>query len=181
MPSINLIIVRHAEAADGSLFADDSHRTLTPRGQREAHMLGRWRKVMALPEPDVVFTSGYERAEQTLERVLEGLTLRIVRDAHFSPEGSTKKAWEMILTEANTADIAVSSLKAIWVVGHNPNIERLLGLLSDDIAPVLRPFRKASLAWLKVRDVETSRPVAELIAYLPRPMDERERNSQSDW
>ncbi|MEY3900958.1 MAG: hypothetical protein RL189_264 [Pseudomonadota bacterium] len=171
MATIHLLLVRHAEAEDGSLFGDDSQRTLTPRGQREANTLGRLRKVLSLPAPDVVFTSGYERAEQTLERVLEGLTLRVVRDFNFSPEGSVRKAWELILADANKEAATENRNRAIWVVGHNPNIERLIGLISTDLGLVLRPFRKASIAWLKVRDVETERPVAELIAYLPRPSE----------
>lgn len=180
MATVNLVIVRHAEAVDGSLFGDDSQRPLTQRGQREANSLGRLRRIMALPLPDVVFTSGYERAEQTLERVLEGLTLSIVRDVQFSPEGSVRQAWEMVLKDAQSAENPRDRNRTIWIVGHNPNIERMLGLISVDVALVLKPFRKASLAWLKVKDIETSRPVAELIAYLPRPQDERERNSQPD-
>ncbi|MEN9824443.1 MAG: hypothetical protein RI953_188 [Pseudomonadota bacterium] len=180
MATIHLILVRHAEAADGSLFGDDSQRQLTPRGQREASFLGRTRRMMALPSPDVVFTSGFERAEQTLERVLEGLSLRVVRDINFSPEGSYRKGMEMILEEARQPLPDDERLKCIWVVGHNPNIERLLGQIAPDIAVVLRPFRKASLAWLKLRDVESHHPTAELIAYFPRPHEERERNSQTD-
>lgn len=178
MATVHLILVRHAEAVDGSLFGDDSQRVLTPRGQREASSLGRLRRMMVLPAPDVVFTSGYERAEQTLERVLEGLTLRVVRDSVFSPEGQVRKAWEMILAEANNDGDTQDRLKVIWVIGHNPNIERLLALISGELGSVLRPFRKASLAWLKLRDVEQKHPVGELIAYLPRPSDGHERNSQ---
>ncbi len=180
MATIHLVIVRHAEAVDGSLFGDDSERRLTPRGEREANTVGRFRKLMSIPAPDVVFTSGYERAEQTLERVLEGMSLRVVRDLHFSPEGAVRKAWDMILAEARQPEPSDGRLRTIWVVGHNPNIERLLATISADFAVVLKPFRKASLAWLKLRDVETNLPTPELIAYLPRPHDERERNSQLD-
>ncbi|MFZ9521838.1 MAG: SixA phosphatase family protein, partial [Silvanigrellaceae bacterium] len=155
MPTVQLVLVRHAEAADGSLFGDDSQRELTQRGQREAAFLCRTRRMMSVPTPDVVFTSGYERAEQTLERALEGLSLRIVRDINFSPEGSYRKAWEMILDESRRPLKEEDRLKCIWVVGHNPNIERLLSLVSPEVSAVLRPFRKASLAWLKLRDVES--------------------------
>ncbi|NBW82892.1 hypothetical protein EBR21_14170 [bacterium] len=180
MATVHLILVRHAEAADGSLFGDDSQRELTHRGQREANFLGRTRRMMSVPTPDVVFTSGFERAEQTLERALEGLSLRIVRDINFSPEGSHRRGLEMILDEARRPLPDEGRLKCIWIVGHNPNIERLLSQISPDISVVLKPFRKASLAWLKLRDVETNHPIAELIAYFPRPADERERNSQTD-
>ncbi|NBX18405.1 MAG: hypothetical protein EBR09_13690 [Proteobacteria bacterium] len=178
MATIQLVVVRHAEAEDGSVFGDDAQRRLTQRGEREANTLGRYRKLLSIPSPDVVFTSGYERAEQTLERVLEGLSLRIVRDLQFSPEGSVRKGWEMIQQEAGRTTESIGRLPVFWLVGHNPSIERLLNHLSGDLGAVLRPFRKASLAWLKVRDADTNNPVPELIAYLPRPHDERERNAQ---
>lgn len=182
MATIHLIILRHAEAADGSLYAEDSQRPLTQRGHREAQLMGRLRRMMAIPNPDVVFTSGYERAEQTLEHVLEGVSLRMIRDIQFSPEGSERKAWDMILSEARQQGASADGLKVIWVVGHNPNIERLLGVISVDIAKVVRPVRKSSLTWLKIRDVETRNPVAELISYLPRPnFDERAKNSVQDF
>jgi phosphohistidine phosphatase SixA len=180
MATIHLVIVRHAEAEDGSVFGDDSQRRLTQKGEREANALGRYRKLMSIPAPDLVFTSGYDRAEQTLERVLEGLSLRIVRDLQFSPEGSARKALELIQHEAVRIESPAGRLPTLWVVGHNPSIERLLSSLSGELGGLLRPFRKASLAWLKVRDIETEHPVAELIAYLPRPHDERERNSQPE-
>ena len=180
MATIHLVVVRHAEAEAGSIFGDDSQRRLTLRGEREANALGRYRKLMSLPPPDVVFTSGFERAEQTLERVLEGISLRVVRDLQFSPEGSVRKAWELIQDEARQTTEIAGRLPAFWVVGHNPSIERLLSTLSGEIGAVLRPFRKASLAWLKVRDIETEHPSAELVAYLPRPHDDRERNAQPD-
>jgi phosphohistidine phosphatase SixA len=183
MATVHLVLVRHAEAMEGSLFGDDSQRPLTQRGQRDAHVVGRLRRMMAIPSPDIVFTSGFERAEQTMERVLEGVPLRVIRDQNFSPEGSVKLGWEMILREArephgqdksqsNSAGSA-EHLKSIWIVGHNPNIERLLGLILPDYAVVLRPIRKCSLVWIKLRDVETHSPVPELLAYLPRPSEER--------
>lgn len=176
MNECEFIVVRHAEAVDASRFEDDSQRVLTARGEREAHVVGRLRRFMNLPTPDLVFSSGYERAEQTLERVLEGVTLRVIRDQVFSPEGSVERAWKLIVQEV--AGLQIGRPPAIWMFGHNPNIERLLSLLSPELGCILRPYRKASLVWLRLSHLSSKRPDAQLVAYLPRPADERDKSAE---
>lgn len=175
MAEINLVIVRHAQAEDGGFFNTDSERRLTPRGQRDASAVGRLRKQLNLPKPDLVFSSGYDRAEQTLERVLEGQVVNIIRDLAFSPEGSVQAAWNIVLREVDQK--FSEGRGCVWIFGHNPNIERLITLLAPQLGMVLRPFRKASLAWLRIQSETQGTSVAELVAYIPRPRDGRDNSA----
>lgn len=172
---VDLVIVRHAEAADSTYLTADHERQLTPRGERDASAVGRLRRSLNFPLPDLVFSSGYERAEQTLDRVLEGQVLNVIRDAMFSPEGSVEAAWALVCDEIEKR--FPNKNPTIWIFGHNPNIERLISYISPLVGSVLKPYRKASLAWLRVvRPAEREREV-QLIAYLPRTFDERNKGA----
>ena len=178
MTEFDLIIVRHAEAVDSSYFTSDSERQLTPRGERDASGVGRVRRMLNLPLPNLVFTSGYERAEQTLERVFEGQVVSVIRDLSFSPEGSVESAWRLVCAEV--ANRPAENHTVVWIFGHNPNIERLISFLSPEVGSVLKPYRKASLAWLRVSPKSEMRPSVQLKAYIPRPADNREKTAQLD-
>lgn len=175
MAEIDLVIVRHAQAVDGSYVTADSERRLTPRGERDAAGVGRMRKLLNLPQPDLVFTSGYDRAEQTLERVLEGQVVDVIRDHSFSPEGSVEAGWKLI-AQAVVGRFS-QGLGCVWIVGHNPNIERMMSLLSPSVGAAVTPFRKASLAWLRVSFELGQKPSAQLLAYVPRPHDARDKSA----
>ena len=178
MTEFDLIIVRHAEAVDSSYLTSDSERQLTPRGERDAAGVGRVRRMLNLPLPNLVFTSGYERAEQTLERVLEGQVVSVIRDLSFSPEGSVESAWRLVCAEV--ANRPAEKSTAVWIFGHNPNIERLISYLSPDVGSVLKPYRKASLAWLRVSLKNEMRAHVQLIAFIPRAVGNRDKTAQLD-
>ncbi|MBM3383072.1 MAG: hypothetical protein FJY29_11595 [Betaproteobacteria bacterium] len=179
MTEIDLVIVRHAQAVDGTYATADSDRRLTPRGERDAAAVGRTRKLLNLPLPQLVFTSGYDRAEQTLERVLEGQVVDVIRDHAFSPEGSVESAWKLI-TKTVTHQFPAGQ-GCVWIFGHNPNIERMISLLSPVVGSAVQPFRKASLAWLRVSSEEGHKPDVQLLAYVPRPHDARDKSAQLDF
>lgn len=179
MVEIDLIFVRHAQAADGSCVTADSERRLTPRGERDASGVCRVRKILNLPHPDLVFTSGYERAEQTLERVLEGQVVTVVRDLSLSPEGSVETAWNLI-SRAVTQQLPEAP-GCVWIFGHNPNIERLIGFLSPRVGAVVKPFRKASLAWLRVSFENEAVHDVQLLAFIPPAHDARDKSAQLDF
>jgi len=178
MTEFDLIIVRHAEAVDSSYLTPDSERQLTPRGERDASGVGRVLRMLNLPLPNVVFTSGYERAEQTRERVLEGRVVGVIRDLSFSPEGSVESAWRLVCAEV--ANRPVEKNTAVWIFGHNPNIERLISFLTPDVGSVLKPYRKASLAWLRVTLKKEMRPNVQLMSYIPRAVGNRDKTAQLD-
>lgn len=178
MSVLDLIVVRHAQAVEGAFSTSDSERRLTPKGERDAATLGRLRRQLNLPDPNIVFTSGYDRAEQTMERVLEGLVVNVVRDIRFSPEGSVVAAWELVKKQLEQMERAETSV--VWLFGHNPHIERLLSHIAPDLARFLRPFRKATLAWLRIAEGMGSEKEVQLLTYLPSLTAGRTKNSLSD-
>jgi len=165
MLEFDLVIVRHAEAVEALHFSSDSERRLTPRGERQANGIDQVRRMLNLPSPQLVFTSGYMRAEQTLERALKGEVLSVIRDGVFAPDGSVESAWAMILKELGSRQY--QSAPCIWVVGHNPHIERFTQLLDGRVGHALRPFKKANLAWLGIAVWEADHCEAVLKAYIP--------------
>lgn len=165
MLEFDLVIVRHAEAIESLNLNADSERRLTPRGEKQANEIAQLRKMIGLPKPDMVFSSGYRRAEQTLERALPDEVLSVIRDKQFSPEGSVETAWTIVLTELEAR--ALPTRPCVWIVGHNPHIERLLLHIAPRIGQATRPFKKATVAWLRLTVWQKDETEATLKAYIP--------------
>lgn len=165
MLEFDLVIVRHAEAVEALHFDSDSERRLTPKGEKQANGVAQIRKMLGIPSPQLVFTSGYVRAEQTLERALQGEVLSVIRDNQFSPEGSVESAWSMLVHEVGARNW--QSVPCVWIVGHNPHIERLTQHIAPRVGRALRPFKKATLAWLGVTVWQKEECEAVLKAYVP--------------
>ena len=165
MLEFDLVIVRHAEAVESLHFSSDSERRLTPRGEKQANGIAQVRRLLNVPSPQLVFTSGYVRAEQTLERALQGEVLSVIRDSAFAPDGSVESAWAMLLQELKSRDF--TSTPCIWVVGHNPHIERFIQLIDSHVGRSVRPFKKANLAWIALNVWQVDKCEAVLRAYVP--------------
>lgn len=178
MNFLDLLIVRHAQAVDSNYLTADHERRLTPKGERDAASVGRMRRALNFPSPDLVYSSGYERAEQTLDRVLEGLSLDVVRDSSFSPEGSVEAAWRLICSDVEGRFAGQDA--TAWIFGHNPNIERLLSHISPSIGALLRPYRKATLTWLRLTRPLDRQKSVQLMAFVPKPFDDRDKSAELD-
>lgn len=165
MLEFDLVIVRHAEAVEALHFSSDSERRLTSKGEKQANGIAQVRRLLNVPSPQLVFTSGYMRAEQTLERALQGEVLSVIRDSAFAPDGSAESAWAMLLQEVRSRNYP--SPPCIWIVGHNPHIERLTQLIDSRVGRTLRPFKKANLAWFAVSVWQADECEAVLKAYVP--------------
>lgn len=165
MLEFDLVIVRHAEAVEALHFDSDSERKLTPRGEKQANGIAQIHRILNIPSPQLVFTSGYMRAEQTLERALPGEVLSVIRDSLFSPDGSVELAWAKIIDEVSSRNF--KSAPCVWLVGHNPHIERLIQFIDQRMGRTLRPFKKANVAWLSLTVWQPDRCEAVLRAYVP--------------
>ncbi|MGY1680835.1 SixA phosphatase family protein [Geodermatophilus sp. SYSU D01176] len=116
-----LLLVRHAEAAAGPVDAD---RPLTGQGARDAAAIGAW-LAQAGPVPDRVVVSPALRAGQTWEQaraVLDPGTPPVV-DARVYD--NTVEALLAVVRE--TPD----EVRTLVVVGHNPSVRDLTGVLDD--------------------------------------------------
>jgi phosphohistidine phosphatase len=116
-----LLLVRHAQAADGPV---DTERPLTEHGARRAAALGSW-LAQAGPAPDRVLVSPALRAAQTWERAAVPLVpaLRPIVDARIYD--NTVEALLAAIRETP------EEVQTLAVVGHNPAIGELAAVLDD--------------------------------------------------
>ena len=121
MQQRRLLLIRHARAAGGPV---DSERQLTEEGMQQAAAIGSW-LVQAGLVPDRVLVSPARRAVQTWEQASAALVsgLRPIVDARI---------------HVNTVDALLAAIREIpedaltgAVVGHNPSVGELAGVLDD--------------------------------------------------
>lgn len=112
-----LVLIRHAKAADGDV---DLERPLTDAGRRDAAAIGvLLRELESAPDRAVVSPS--RRTVQTWEQAaIAGAPILDERVYDNTPEALLAVIRE---TPTNTRTLAV--------VGHNPSISELAGMLDD--------------------------------------------------
>jgi phosphohistidine phosphatase len=144
-----LYLLRHAESKEKQVGQDDIERRLTPRGMREALLMGThlFKEKTTL---DSIISSPAERAKATAGLVVDGLKLD-PNDIVYSDE----------LYEASTRTFFnfISGLndehKRIMCIGHNPVISYVAEFLTKeeigDMAPGSLVTIKFNLAsWKEV-------------------------------
>ncbi len=116
-----LLLIRHAQAADGAIDAD---RPLTGRGARRAAAIGSWLTQAGLV-PDRVVVSPARRAVQTWEQTGAPLVpgLQPLVDARIYD--NTVEALLAVLRETP------EDVGTLAVVGHNPSVGELARGLDD--------------------------------------------------
>lgn len=121
-----LLILRHGKSswADGSL--DDHDRPLKKRGRRGARSIGTQLREAGIT-PDLVLSSTARRARATARRCLEAhgaeARLELTRDLYGS---GARRHIEEIGRRARDRD------SVVMVVGHNPDLEDLVALLTGE-------------------------------------------------
>ncbi len=154
---MRLILVRHAEAlplgVDG--VDRDDRRPLTPKGHATARALAGFFRFRAIPFQQIV-TSGYVRATETAEPLLEIHPHEMVTIPDFAPEAFRPKRVSEALNELGS--------NTVVVVGHMPNLGSyarwLLGLKNP------LDFEKGAALGLKCKGGIRA-DEAELEWYLP--------------
>lgn len=118
-----LVLVRHAEAADGPGM-DDVDRPLTERGREEAQQLGRWLHGHGL-DCDEVLVSPSQRTRETVAEVAEAGC------------SEAEVQVDRRLYDARADDLlacireATSDASVLVVVAHAPAIPAVVSLLAD--------------------------------------------------
>lgn len=120
-----LLILRHAKSSWDNALLTDHERPLNLRGKEDAPRVGRLMREEDLV-PDLILSSSAKRALSTAERAAEACDYEgeiVVRRAlyHGAPEDYLEA-----LNELGGAH------GTILVVGHNPGMEELLALLTDE-------------------------------------------------
>jgi phosphohistidine phosphatase len=153
-------LLRHAMAEERASSGRDEDRALTPEGRSRAEAVARG---LAALEPGIeaVVTSPYRRARQTAEPAAKALGLSArIRESEALEPGSDP---ERILEE-----LAGEEASSILLVGHQPHLGALLGLLVGGKGLEI-PLKKAAVARVEV----SGRWRGDLRALLPARVLER--------
>lgn len=137
---MDVFLIRHAEALDRAAPIDDAHRPLTAHGRRDARKLGKALRKAGV-ELDAIVTSPLVRAVETAELVAVGLDFDPPLEvaAELGPARDPAKVVKEVL-------LPRGDLRAVAVVGHQPQLGALLALLLGGAAP---PPAKASAIRLR--------------------------------
>jgi phosphohistidine phosphatase len=125
LKSVQLVIVRHAEAASGE---PDELRPLTAEGRKTARALGQ-RLAQEGVRPDAVLTSPLLRARETAEELARPAGLDPEPDERLAP-GATADAVRAAVQERG---------ETVVVVGHQPDCSRIAAELIDGEEPHFAP------------------------------------------
>lgn len=149
-----LYLLRHGLAVPhGTPDMADEDRPLTPEGEARTRQVGLGLRKLGV-RPDQILASPLPRARATAEIVAEALKIgdRVGLD----------DALQAHRTASEIADwLKARDVPRLMIVGHNPNLSELLGLLltPGGIAPGTLPFelRKAGVAAVRVGEDGTYR------------------------
>jgi phosphohistidine phosphatase len=157
-----LYLVRHAKAKqrDPDAWPDDRERPLTKRGKAQFQRAARGLRRLA-PEVDVVLSSRYTRAAQTAA---------VLAKAARWPTAVACPALE----EEPAADAvdaarraAAQGIKALALVGHNPQMEAIAALLVAAHEHASFEFETGAVACLEVPP--ELRPGSARLTWLAQP------------
>jgi phosphohistidine phosphatase len=125
-----LYLLRHAKAVPADPALDDHARELTVKGMHDAAAMARYLRKNGFV-PDLILSSTSARTRQTAELVLREIEAKAdYREALYLAEaGKILKAVQG----------APQNAGGVMVVGHNPGLEDLAGLLARE--PVRRKER----------------------------------------
>jgi phosphohistidine phosphatase len=126
-----LYLVRHGIAVpSGTPGIPDSERPLTPKGEHRLKRIAKGLKRLDV-QPERIVTSPLPRALQTAEILAAGLGLvdRLEIAEPLSASSSAERIRDWLPTREESS---------LMLVGHNPSLSRLVGLLvtGEDLMPV---------------------------------------------
>jgi phosphohistidine phosphatase len=122
---VQLVIVRHAEAAAGD---PDELRPLTPEGREAARALGE-RLAAEGVRPDAVLTSPLLRARETAQELARPAGLDPEPDERLAP-GATAEGVRAAAAERG---------ETVVVVGHQPDCSQVAAALIGGPEPAFAP------------------------------------------
>jgi phosphohistidine phosphatase len=119
-----LLLLRHAKSSFKHPEIHDHDRPLNKRGRKEAPNIGKYLKDNDLV-PDLILSSTARRARDTAQAVVEGSgfdgQVDLYQDLYLSDTSCYMDILRCLPDEANR----------VLVVGHNPDMEEFLTLLTD--------------------------------------------------
>jgi phosphohistidine phosphatase len=150
---MELYLLRHGIAVmrDDLDFERDNERPLTPKGKRQLRQIAAAMKKMGL-RFDLILSSPYLRAKQTAEIVAEPLKLqkKLAFSDELTPGGNPKALIQQLNATHPNAN-------AVLLVGHEPYLSRLIGLLTTGETNLGMDLKKGGLGKLEIEKLCHSR------------------------
>jgi phosphohistidine phosphatase len=129
---MQLLLVRHAEAASGS---PDELRPLTTEGRAQARSLGERLRAEGV-EPSAVLTSPLLRARETGALVARELGATTTVDERLAPGASPE----------GVAEAATERGGTVVAVAHQPDCSRIAAALTGGPEPMFPPAGSVSIS-----------------------------------
>jgi phosphohistidine phosphatase len=146
---VNLYLLRHGIAVEPGTpgYERDSERPLIPKGERRLRAVAAAMKKLDLSF-DLILSSPFVRARQTVEIVVEELKLK--KHLRFSDDlvpGGNPKTLIHALNELKPAP------ENLLLVGHEPSLSRLISLLVSGGADAAIEMKKGGLCKLEAAEL----------------------------
>jgi len=153
---MDILLLRHGEAADPNPSqSTDEARPLTKAGHAALKAAcGTYAKLV--PPPERILASPLLRASQSAQLLAEAFV------AAGAEPTDLPEACDLITPASRPTRIlerlhgdALGGTRCIALVGHEPHLGNLLGLLLTGSQQYPLPFRKGMLAWVRLESAQT--------------------------
>lgn len=141
----------HAIAAESDENTEDSQRALTEKGQMKLTKIASNLENLDV-KFDLILTSPYLRTRQTASVVADALKLKkkcVIESENLSPLGFADK----LVEEINT----VEPVENLLLIGHEPFLSQLIGVLVVGDASLRINLKKAGLCKLSTEQLTYGR------------------------
>ena len=149
---MRLYIVRHGKATEQPSplpaykrpegYPDDFDRPLTDRGAAQARYLGAELKT-AEPPVGLILTSRYPRAMQSAEIIRASLGAELKTAGELEVDHPVSEVLKLIEEHRG--------LRAMMIVGHNPQLGELISVLAKGLPPEQLMLRTGELVGIELR------------------------------
>jgi phosphohistidine phosphatase len=149
---MNLYIIRHAIAVDRGTpeYEDDSQRPLTDKGKKKMREIAKGLRALGVGF-DLILSSPYVRARETAEILAD--VFKIKKDIQFSDNLFPMGDPDLLISEINEK----YDVDNIALVGHEPELTYLIGLLVSENAGLDMTLKKGGVCNLSAADLHHTR------------------------
>lgn len=145
---MDLYIIRHAIAVDeaNTDYESDSERPLTDKGRKKMRQIAKGLRNLGV-EFDLILSSPYVRARETAEILADVFKMKkkLAFSDNLIPLGNP----ELFIGEINEKYSGMS----IALVGHEPHLSALVGLLTAEHAKLDITLKKGGVCYLRADDL----------------------------
>ena len=145
---MNLYVIRHAIEVDegANCYESDSERPLTDKGRKKMRQIARGLRNLSVAF-DLILSSPYVRARETAEILADVFKMKkkITFTENLIPLGNP----ELLIGEINER----YSVDSIALVGHEPHLSTLVGILVAENAKLDITLKKGGVCYLSADDL----------------------------